>query len=76
MEETVLMTVAVDFTTFSIYFSFLVYFNAKIVILVDGDSNSRPFGLIFGIKTKPHPSVYGYSNSSKMNYTKKIIRGR
>jgi hypothetical protein len=29
----------------------LVYFMGKIIICPDGDSNARPFGLIFGIKT-------------------------
>jgi hypothetical protein len=37
--------------SFWIDFTFLVYFMGKIVICPDGDSNPRPFGLIFGIKT-------------------------
>jgi hypothetical protein len=45
------MTVTVDFTAFCIDFTFLVYFMGKIIICPDGDSNPRPFGLIFGIKT-------------------------
>jgi hypothetical protein len=45
------LTVAVDFTALSVNFTFLVYFIGKIVICSDGDSNSRPYGLIFGIKT-------------------------
>jgi hypothetical protein len=45
------MTVTVDFTGLCIDLTFLVYFLGKIVICPDGDSNPRPFGLIFGIKT-------------------------
>jgi hypothetical protein len=45
------MTVTVDFTAFYIDFTRLVYFMGKIVFCPDGDSNPRPFELIFGIKT-------------------------
>jgi hypothetical protein len=41
----------VDFTAFCIDFTFLVYLMGKIIIRPDGDSNPRPFELIFGIKT-------------------------
>jgi hypothetical protein len=44
------MTVAVDSTLFSIDFAVLVDFIGK-NYFPDGDSNPRPFGLIFGIKT-------------------------
>jgi hypothetical protein len=57
------MRVTVDFTAFCIDFTFLVYFMGKKIIFPGGDLNPRPFGLIFGINTKAHPSVHGYSNS-------------
>jgi hypothetical protein len=45
------MTVTVDFTAFYIDFTFLVYLIGKKIIYPDGDTNPRPFGPIFGIKT-------------------------
>jgi hypothetical protein len=45
------MTTTVDFTAFCSDFTFLVYILGKIVDCPDGNSNPRPFGLIFGIKT-------------------------
>jgi hypothetical protein len=42
------MTVTVDFTAFCIDFTFMVYFMGNIIIFPDGDSNPRPFGLVFG----------------------------
>jgi hypothetical protein len=43
--------VTVDFNAFCIDFTFLVFFMRKTIICPDGDSNQRPFGLIFAIKT-------------------------
>jgi hypothetical protein len=44
------MTVTVDFTALCIDFTFLVYFMGKNIICPAGDSNPRPFGLVFSIK--------------------------
>jgi hypothetical protein len=46
-----LISVTVDFADSNKDFAILVYFIRKIINGLDGDSNPRPFGFIFSIKT-------------------------